>query len=64
MDFNTKNIQQQYQGFLNTSLLWATFLEGLDQLALPSPPTTLFEGHITQNPRLGKRVESFVSCYL
>lgn len=64
MDFNTKNIQQQYQGFLNTSLLWETILEGLEQLSLPSPPTTLFEGHITQNPRLGKRVESFVSCYL
>jgi uncharacterized protein len=64
MDFNTKNIQQQYQGFLNTALLWTNRLQGLQQLELPAIQTTIFEGAITQNPRLGKRVESFVSCYL
>ena len=64
MDFNTKIIQQQYQGFLNTSLLWTNNLEGLQQFVLPILSTSQFEGNITQNPRLGKRVESFVSCYL
>ena len=64
MEFNTKIIQQQYQGFLNTSQLWTDNLDGLKQFVLPNIPTLLFEGNITQNPRLGKRVESFVSCYL
>lgn len=64
MEFNSKKIQQQYEGFLKTKLLWKTTFYGLHQLQLPAIPTTIFKGKLTQNPRLGKRVESFVSCYL
>lgn len=64
MDFNTKNTQQQYQGFLNTQLLWNANLNGLQQFALQTHPTSSFSGNLSNSPRLGKRVESFVSCYL
>ena len=64
MDFNTKNIQQQYHGFLNTQLLWEDSLNGLQQFIVPKHNTTSFSGTLTKSPRLGKRVESFVSCYL
>jgi len=64
MEFNSKNIQLQYQGFLNTGLLWKNTFYGLEQLVLPPIPTAIFQGTLTKNPRLGKRVESFVSCYL
>ena len=64
MEFKTKEIQQQYEGFLKTELLWKDSFYGLRQLQLPTIDTTVFEGKLTKNPRLGKRVESFVSCYL
>jgi len=64
MEFNFKEIQQQYQGFLSTNVLWKNELIGLQQLKLPPINTTIFNGTITKTPRLGKRVESFVSCYL
>lgn len=64
MEFNYKEIQQQYQGFLSTNVLWKNELIGLQQLELPPINTTIFNGTITKTPRLGKRVESFVSCYL
>jgi hypothetical protein len=64
MDFNCKEIQQQYQGFLNTELLWRNMFYGLQQMSVLAISTTIFEGELTKNPRLGKRVESFVSCYL
>lgn len=64
MDFNSREIQLQYEGFLNTSFLWNDSFYGLDQLVLPKISTTKFEGNLTKSPRLGKRVESFVSCYL
>lgn len=64
MEFNSKNIQQQYQGFLNTEVLWENTFYGLEQLELPVISTAIFKGKLTKNPRLGKRVESFVSCYL
>jgi len=64
MAFNTKEIQQQYQGFLNTGFLWEINFYGLQQMQFPKINATIFEGKLTKNPRLGKRVESFVSCYL
>jgi len=64
MEFNSKNIQQQYQGFLNTEFLWKDLFYGLKQMQFTKTNTTIFEGKLTKNPRLGKRVESFVSCYL
>jgi hypothetical protein len=64
MEFNTKEIQQQYEGFLNTELLWKNTFYGLQQMQFPAINTSIFQGKLTKNPRLGKRVESFVSCYL
>lgn len=64
MEFNTKEIQQQYQGFLNTHFLWENTFYGLQHVQFPKVNATIFEGRITETPRLGKRVESFVSCYL
>ena len=64
MEYNTKKIQHQYEGFLETHQLWKDSFYGLKQLQLPRIGTTAFEGKLTKNPRLGKRVESFVCCYL
>ncbi|NVK52140.1 MAG: DUF1853 family protein [Flavobacteriaceae bacterium] len=64
MDFNSREIQLQYEGFLNTSFLWNDSFYGLSQLVLPNVPPTSFEGALSKNTRLGKRVESFVSHYL
>ena len=64
MEFNSKEIQQQYQGFLNTGFLWENTFYDLKQFELSALSTSLFQGKLTKNPRLGKRVESFVSCYL
>lgn len=64
MEFNNRDIQLQYEGFLNTSLLWNDSFYGLHQLLLPQMAIAKFEGNLTENPRLGKRVESFVSHYL
>ena len=64
MDFNTKNIQQQYQGFLSTQVLWKDSILDLEQLILPKNNTTYFMGPMILNTRLGKRVESYVSSYL
>ncbi len=65
MDFDTRHIQLQYLGFLNTALLWQdTSVFGLKQLILPSQKTTVFSGNIIKNLRLGKRVERFVSHQL
>lgn len=64
MEFNSKHIQQQYEGFLETPVLWKDRFYGLQQLQLPIIDISIFEGKLTKNPRLGKRVESFVSCYL
>lgn len=56
-----KDIQQQYQGYLKTPLLWMTStICNLTQLDLPIVPTAVFDGIILDNLRLGKRVEQFV----
>lgn len=64
MEFNSKDIQEQYTGFLNTQTLWNNSFYGLKQLNLPPIPDHAFDRELTKNTRLGKRVESFVSCYL
>jgi hypothetical protein len=56
------DIQLQYEGFLNTSLLWkSNQIEDLVQFEIP--PTTLipFQESIPIKMRLGKLVERFVS---
>ncbi|WP_456421160.1 DUF1853 family protein [Lutibacter sp.] len=61
MDLNSKEIQLQYEGFLQTPLLWKSKeIFGLEQLNLPKKQVTIFEGNIQKNLRLGKRVERFV----
>jgi len=61
MDLNSKDIQLQYEGFLNTPLLWKSdTIFGLKQFELPNKKPTSFEGNIRKNLRLGKRVERFV----
>lgn len=65
MDLNSKDIQLQYLGFLNTPLLWKRdAIFGLKQLELSEENSTTFEGCISKNIRLGKRVERFVSHQL
>lgn len=65
MDLKSKSIQLQYQGYLNTPLLWKkdTVL-GLCQFKLKETPTNPFNETIPDNLRLGKRVERFVSAEL
>jgi len=61
MNPTSKNIQLQYQGFLNTPLLWekhAVF--NLQQLELPYLPSNQLTELYVPNLRLGKRVEQFV----
>ncbi|EIJ40552.1 protein of unknown function (DUF1853) [Galbibacter orientalis DSM 19592] len=65
MDTKSKNIQLQYQGYLNTPLLWEqTKLYGLKQLYLPMVATAVFNRVTASNLRLGKLVEQFVSTQL
>ncbi|MEH6704706.1 MAG: DUF1853 domain-containing protein, partial [Galbibacter orientalis] len=65
MDTKSKNIQLQYQGYLNTPLLWGqTKLYGLKQLYLPMVATAVFNRVTASNLRLGKLVEQFVSTQL
>ncbi len=61
MDLISKNIQAQYQGYLNTPLLWINSILGLKQLKIPTRKATVFNEIIPDNLRLGKRVERFVS---
>ena len=58
------NIQAQYSGFLQTFLLWENSVLGLKQLKLPAKEMTVFNETISDNLRLGKRVERFVSHQL
>lgn len=62
MDLNSKDIQLQYEGFLNTPLLWKSdFIFSLKQLEFPKRNITKFNSSIPKNLRLGKRVERFTS---
>ena len=57
----SKNIQQQYQGYIDTPLLWKDHtVLGLEQLLLPALETPNFNDTIPDNLLLGKRVERFV----
>ncbi|MEE9430106.1 MAG: DUF1853 family protein [Melioribacteraceae bacterium] len=61
MDLTSNNTQAQYQGYLNTPLLWMNPVFGLKQLKIPTKITSVFNETIPNNLRLGKRVERFVS---
>lgn len=61
MNLTSKNIQAQYQGYLQTPLLWINSIFGLKQLELPTKKSTVFNELILDNLRLGKRIERFVS---
>lgn len=61
MTQKSSKIQQQYQGYLQTPLLWdENPLFELHQLILTEIPTTIFCRNLPENLRLGKRVEHFV----
>lgn len=65
IDLKSKNIQLQYQGYLNTPLLWKNHsIMDLKQLELIKKPINHFNENIVDNLRLGKRVERFVSSEL
>ena len=65
MNLNTKEIQLQYEGFLNTPQLWENKeVYKLQQFKLPNIKTPSFNGVLQKNQRLGKRVESFLSHQL
>lgn len=56
------NIQLQYEGFLNTPLLWKLeAFEGLNQFELPPSELSTYNELIPDKIRLGKLVEHFVS---
>jgi len=57
----SNKIQLQYQGYLNTPLLWKDQpIFGLEQLQVPRLSITEFKTPISDNLLLGKRVERFV----
>ncbi|OBQ52502.1 DUF1853 family protein [Tamlana sp. s12] len=61
MSFKKNQLQLQYQGFVNTPLLWKkSDVMGLQQLLLPEQDVSQFTTHEQPNLRLGKRVEQFV----
>lgn len=65
MDIRSKNIQLQYQGYLDTPLLWEDdALLGLKQLELDKQATNQFYDSISDQMLLGKRVERFVNAEL
>jgi len=65
MDFIQKQIQLQFQGFLNTDFLWehGTVL-GIEQIKLSPKSNLVFNETLPEYLRLGKRVERFVSAEL
>ena len=59
------DIKLQYDGFINTPLLWENHdIMGLTQLELPMQSPFQFNETIQRNLRLGKRVERFVIAEL
>lgn len=64
MEFESdyKNIQLQYEGYLNTPVLWKNAnVLNITQIQVNKVKTTSFLGKIPKKIRLGKRVEYFVS---
>lgn len=65
MNSTLKNIRLQYQGYLNTPLLWRNHVVfNLKQLKLPKVNAINFNEGIPDNLILGKRVERFVHAEL
>ena len=65
MDTKSKQLQQQYEGYLQTPLLWnKQTVFGLHQLQIPKQNTIIFNRKTAKNLRLGKLVEQFVSTEL
>ena len=65
MNVRSKNIQLQYQGFLNTPLLWKNrAINRMYHLELNDNKTHKLTDIQLPNVRLGKRVEQFVMSYL
>ena len=61
MDVKSKNTQLQFQGYLNTPLLWENDkVLDIKQLELTKQNTSSFDGTIVNSMLLGKRVERFV----
>jgi hypothetical protein len=61
MNIKAKDIQLQYEGYLNTPQLWNNnIVFGLTQLKIPKTTHTKFNTPISNNLRLGKLVERFV----
>lgn len=60
MQETTEEIQLQYEGYLNTPLLWKKSIMNLEQLKIPKIDDHLISTTLREN-RLGKRVEQFVS---
>lgn len=60
MSLKAKDIQLQYEGFLNTPLLWNKNSDfGLTQFEIKNKKTQQFNSHSKPEIRLGKRVEQF-----
>ncbi|TYA59023.1 DUF1853 family protein [Formosa maritima] len=58
---NTKSLNLQYQGYLNTPNMWfGNAVYNLQQLEIEAINTSNFNEFIASNLRLGKRVEQFV----
>lgn len=65
MELGQKEVQLQFQGFLNTPFLWKNHtVLGLEQIKLPHKSDFVFNETLPHNLRLGKRVERFVSAQL
>ena len=65
MDKKTKDLQLQYEGFLQTPFLWhGKGVFDFQQFEKNTSKTTIFNTVIIQNLRLGKLVERFVSYEL
>jgi len=62
MNPKSREIQNQFQGYKNTPLLWENnAVLGLEQFVLPDRSDIIFNEQVPDNLRLGKRVERFVS---
>jgi len=62
MNTKSKDIQNQFQGYKKTPLLWKdNTVFGLQQFEIPKKNTTVFNEQLHDKLRLGKRVERFVS---
>tara|TARA_R110002073_G_scaffold72537_1_gene177251 strand:- start:236911 stop:237729 length:819 start_codon:yes stop_codon:yes gene_type:complete len=62
MSRKSKDVHNQFQGYLNTSLLWTnTALFGLQQFEMPHHSEAVINEDAIDELRLGKRVEQFVS---